>query len=149
MICLSFWRKKCSNFLGSWSFFDMSKKLVFLTYILNGWFIDISSTRGPLDSFASRTILVTLLLAAKWHSWHRELWEFGSNLDSKRFFFFLKRVAYYLRAPTKKNSTYKPSPRLKLSGDTKGSASEYAIWEYFGYNQRVSSSVFKVKRIIE
>ena len=53
-----------------------------------------------------------------------------------------------LGAPIRKNSTYKPSPIHTLSKDTKGSASEYNIWAYFGYNQRVSSSVFQTSPII-
>ena len=54
-----------------------------------------------------------------------------------------------LGGPIKKSSTYKPSPRHILSGHTKGSASEYAIWAYMGYKHRVASLVFKVTRIIQ
>ena len=61
---------------------------------------------------------------------------------------FLHHLCSLLRALNKKSSAYKPSPRHLLSGDTKGSASAYTIWAYFGYNQRVSSSVFQRSPII-
>ena len=54
-----------------------------------------------------------------------------------------------LGGPIKKSSTYKPSPRHILSGHTKGSASEYAIWVYLGYKHRVAILIFKATRIIE
>ena len=47
-----------------------------------------------------------------------------------------------------KNSTYKPSPIHTLSKDTKGSASEYNIWAYFGNNPSLSSSLFQRSPII-
>ena len=61
---------------------------------------------------------------------------------------FLHHLCSLLRALNKKSSAYKPSPRHLLSGDTKGSASAYTIWAYFGNNQRVSSSVFQRSPII-
>ena len=61
---------------------------------------------------------------------------------------FLHHLCSLLRALNKKSSAYKPSPRHLLSGDTKGSASAYTIWAYFGNNQRVSSSEFQRSPII-
>ena len=48
----------------------------------------------------------------------------------------------------KKNSTYKPTPRHILSGNTKVSTSEYAIWAYMDFKHRVSSLVFSVSSYI-
>ena len=105
-------------------------------------------------------------------------WEYHINNILKKYFFkkeYLIEAHYYVKglfnlhvpdcvkpssipkfglcseetgSTNKKNSTYRPSPRHLLSGDTKGSASAYTIWAYFGNNQRVSSSVFQRSPII-
>ena len=86
---------------------------------------------------------MTWLFSAKQHYVHRELQDF---LPQKTL--FLHHLSSLQRALNKKSSAYKPSPRHLLSGDTKGSASAYTIWAYFGNNQRVSSSVFQRSPII-
>ena len=88
-------------------------------------------------------MFVTWLFSAKQHYVHRELQDF---LPQKTL--FLHHLSSLQRALNKKSSAYKPSPRHLLSGDTKGSASAYTIWAYFGNNQRVSSSVFQRSPII-
>ena len=61
---------------------------------------------------------------------------------------FLCHLCSLLRAPIKKSSTYKPSLRHILFGNTKVSTSEYAIQACWDFKRMVSSSVFKVTRII-